>query len=77
VSTVAEIQSALKELPLHEAQEIARWLRNYLDQDRDTCDTSSAQAPVSLPNYAARRKMIFGEKLLPNMVVLAREQERW
>ena len=33
--------------------------------------------PATLPDYAARRRMIFGGKVLPNMVMLAREQERW
>jgi len=38
---------------------------------------SATPMPVSLPDYAARRRMIFGDKVLPNMVMLAREQERW
>ena len=77
MSKVAEIQNALKELPLRDAQDVARWLENYLDQNGTNHVASSPQAPVRLPDYAARRKMIFGEKVLPNMVMLAREQERW
>jgi hypothetical protein len=77
VSNVVEIQNALKELPLHDAQDVARWLENYLDQNGANRAPSSPQAPVRLPDYAARGKMIFGEKVLPNMVMLARERERW
>ena len=32
---------------------------------------------TELPDYAARRRMILGDKVLPNMVLLGREQERW
>jgi hypothetical protein len=32
MSTVTEIESALRELPLSEVQELAQWLQKYLDQ---------------------------------------------
>jgi hypothetical protein len=35
------------------------------------------KTPLKLPDYAARRRMILGDKVLPNMVLLGREQERW
>lgn len=45
---------------------------------------AAAEAPVRTskrrihwPDAAARRRKIFGEKVLPNMVLLAREQERY
>ena len=77
MSTVIEIEAALKELPLQDAQAIAQWLQKYLDQQRDAQTTSASQASVRLPDYAARRRMILGDKVLPNMVMLGREQERW
>ena len=30
-----------------------------------------------LPDYSARRRRIFGDKVLPNMVLSARAQEPW
>jgi len=77
MSTVAEIEIALKELPLQEVQEVARWLQKYLEQKHDGKAALNNQAPIKLPDYAARRRMIFGEKIVPNMVLLGREQERW
>ena len=77
MSTVIEIEAALKELPRQDAQAIAQWLQKYLDQQRDAQTTSAPQASVRLPDYAARRRMILGDKVLPNMVMLGREQERW
>jgi hypothetical protein len=77
VSTLLEIETALKELPLQDAEAIGRWLQKYLDQQAVTKVASPPRAQVSLPDYATRRRMILGDKVLPNMVVLGREQERW
>ena len=77
MSTVLEIESALKELPLHEAQKLAQWLQRYLDQQTAANNTRATQTELRLPDYAARRRMIVGDKVLPNMVMLGREQERW
>ena len=77
MSTVVEIESALKQLPLQDAQAIAQWLQKYLDLHHSTQPPSASQTSIKLPDYAARRKIIFGEKTLPNMVLLSREEERW
>lgn len=37
-----------------------------------------APQPVSLPNFAARRRRIFGDTVLPeNLATAARREERW
>ena len=77
MSTVVEIESALKQLPVQDAQAIAQWLQKYLDRHHGTPPPSASPASVKLPDYAARRRMIFGDKVLPNMVLLSREEERW
>ena len=77
MSTVTEIETALKELPLQEAQKLAQWLQKYLDQQTAADTAPASQGKVRLPDYAARRRMILGDKVLPNMVMLGREQERW
>ena len=76
MSTVTEIESALKELPLQEARTLAQWLQKYLDQQAAANTTRAAQVPLNRPNYAARRRAILGDKIRPNMVLLGREQER-
>jgi hypothetical protein len=35
------------------------------------------KGPVRWSDAAARRRRIFGDKVLPNLVLLAREQERY
>jgi hypothetical protein len=77
MSTVTEIETALTELPLEEAQRLAQWLQKYLDQQSAANTARTSQASIRLPDYAARRRMILGDKVLPNMVILGREQERW
>ena len=77
MSTVVEIESALKQLPVQDAQAIAQWLQKYLDRHSPTPPPISRPSSVKLPDYAARRRMIFGDKTVPNMVLLSREEERW
>ena len=77
MSTVTEIESALKELPLEEVQKLSRWLQKYLDQQTAAETTGANLASMRLPDYAARRRRILGDKVLPNMVLQGREQERW
>jgi hypothetical protein len=43
MSTVAEIEAALKQLPVQEAQNIARWLQKYLEQQGDTKTVTASQ----------------------------------
>lgn len=77
MSTITEIETALKELPLEEAQRLVQWLQKYLDQQTATNTSRTSQTSIRLPDYAARRRMILGDKVLPNMVLLGREEERW
>ncbi|MEK7675739.1 MAG: hypothetical protein AAB676_07900 [Verrucomicrobiota bacterium] len=89
MNSILEIEAALRRLPRQDTWEIARWLLEYLAENAEgksrgeTPDNGSsmtpaqATAPVKLPDYAARRRRIFGDKVLPNMVLMAREQERW
>lgn len=77
MSTVLEIESAVKELPIHEAQRLAQWLQSYVEKQTAADKTQHAPAECRLPDYAARRRRIAGDKVLPNMVTLGREQERW
>ena len=77
MSTVLEIESAVKELPIIEAQKLAQWLQSYVAQQTASNNTRATPSELRLPDYAARRRMILGDKVLPNMVLLGREQERW
>ncbi len=64
----------MKQLPVQEAQNIAKWLQKYLEHQGDTRTTSASQIRLRLPDYAARRRVILGDKVLPNMVLLGRVQ---
>ena len=82
MNSVSEIEMALRQLPPQERWEIARWLLEDL-QDRALSQAegkgsadNGGQTPP-LPDYSARRRRIFGNKVLPNMVLAARAEERW
>jgi hypothetical protein len=78
VSKVQEIESALKQLPAKEQWEIARWLLDELEGGvGSTVTGQNGGHTPALPDYAARRRRIFGDKVLPNMVLLSRSEERW
>jgi hypothetical protein len=78
VSKVQEIEAALKQLPSQEQWEVARWLLDDLEERAGSTATeqNGGHTPAP-PEYAARRRRIFGDKVLPNMVLEARAEERW
>jgi hypothetical protein len=77
VSKVQEIESALQQLPSEQQWEVAHWLLDRLEVTTDSTAAPKAKSTPTLPNYAARRRRIFGDKVLPNMVLAARSEERW
>ena len=74
MTSVIEIEAALHQLPQQEKWQIARWLLDDLEANGDL---PASLTPRPLPDYAARRRRIFGNKVLPNLVLAAREEERW
>ena len=82
MNSVLEIEQALKQLPQQERLEIARWLLEDLqegtisDTGGKSSDDNGKRTPP-LPDYSDRRRRIFGSKVLPNMVLAARAEERW
>jgi hypothetical protein len=82
VNSVLEIEMALRQLPPQERWEIARWLLEDLQESNlSRTESKGSGEPVGqnspLPDYSARRRRIFGSKVLPNMVLAARAEERW
>ena len=78
MSTVQEIETALRQLPAQEQWEVARWLLEELEEGTGEAGTAkNGNGAAKLPDYAARRRRIFGEKVLPNMVLESRSEERW
>ena len=78
MSKVLEIESALRQLPAQDQWEVARWLLEALEERTGTAAKGQNGGSVAgLPDYAARRRRIFGDKVLPNMVLASRSEERW
>jgi hypothetical protein len=82
MNSVLEIEQALRQLPPQERLEIARWLLEDLQEGAPSQTESNGSGAnrernPALPDYSARRRRIFGSKVLPNMVLAARAEERW
>jgi hypothetical protein len=82
MSSILEIEKVLRQMSLDDRWEIARWLLDDLQEhtsNRAHAENSgdNGQATTGLPDYAARRRRIFGNKVLPNMVLAARADEPW
>jgi hypothetical protein len=78
MSKVEEIEAALHQLPAQDQWEVARWLLDKLEESAVSPATGKNGGRVpALPDYAARRRRIFGDKVLPNMVLVSRSEERW
>jgi hypothetical protein len=78
MSKVQEIEAALRQLPPQDQWEVARWLLEELEEATGiAAKGQNGDYAATMPDYAARRRRIFGDKVLPNMVLAARSEERW
>jgi hypothetical protein len=82
MNSVLEIEKALRQLPPQERWEIARWLLDDLQegmfgQAQSEGFRDNGRPAPPLPDYSARRRRIFGSKVLPNMVLASRAEERF
>jgi hypothetical protein len=66
MSTVNELKAAIRALSPEERAELERWLQ---------VRTAPAPDAVRLPDQAARRRRILGDKILPNLVLEERHSE--
>ena len=77
MNDVVQIQAARRQLPPREKWQVARWLLEDLEENgHGQAGECSHVPPVPLPDYAARRRRIFGDKVLPNLVLAGRGQSR-
>ena len=66
MSTLPEIKAAIEGLSPTERAELERMLRE---------PARSSLPTLKLPDQAARRRRILGDKVLPNLVIEARQAE--
>ena len=70
---------------LRDTRRLKAWLRQgktveLCERDRliaRIVPANSDQRPVEWPDFAARRKKIFGDRILPNLVIEERERSRY
>ncbi|MCI0536025.1 MAG: hypothetical protein L0Z50_12435 [Verrucomicrobiales bacterium] len=66
MSRLNEIKEAIDALSAQERAELERWFRQ---------DSAEVLGQPRLPDQAARRRRILGDKVLPNLVLEARHSE--
>jgi len=74
--SASELLEKVKTLPLRERRRFFEGV-HALEAAISSQPPHPPKHPVRWPDAAARRRRIFGDKVLPNMVLLAREQERY
>lgn len=81
MNSVLEIENALRQMRPEDRWEVARWLLDELQEQTTgqagAKDSDDGQTGPPLPDYGARCRRIFGNKILPNMVLVARAEESW
>lgn len=75
MNSVLDVEKALRQLTPEDRWEVVRWLLEDLQEHAASRATDQSTPP--LPDYSARRHRIFGDKVLPNMVLAARDEESW
>ena len=70
---------------LRDTKQVKEWLRAGIHievRERgevigDLVPRTPPSPPPALPDFAARRRRIFGDKVLSNMVLVSRSEECW
>jgi len=71
-----ELLEKVKALPPRERRKFLQGV-HQLEEGLATQKPPVRKRPVRWPDAETRRRKIFGEKVLPNLVLLAREEERF
>jgi hypothetical protein len=72
------VEFALRQLPAQDQWEVAHWLLDALEEGNGSAARGQNGGRVpALPGCAARRRQMFGDKVLPNLVLGSRSEERW
>jgi hypothetical protein len=80
MNSVLEVEQALRQLAPEDRWKVARWLLEDLQEHANSHGAAmkpdqTPPTPPTLPDYSSRRRRIFGGKVLPNMVLVARAEE--
>ena len=74
--SATELFDQIKALPPRERRKFFAHVHE-LEQQLATKALPNRRKPIQWPDAAGRRRRIFGDKVLPNLVLLAREAERY
>ena len=69
--STAELVEQIKALPARERRKLVELI---LELEEDSTATSTSPRRIKWPDIQARAKRIFGNKTLPNLVLMEREE---
>jgi hypothetical protein len=76
IMSANEVLEYVKALPPRERRKFFEGVHE-LETALEGEPAARRKRPIRWPDAAARRRRIFGHKVLPNLVLLVREQERY
>jgi hypothetical protein len=71
-----DLLEQVRSLPPRERRKFLVGIRE-LEEGLAAWNTAPRRKPIRWPDAAARRRKIFGARVLPNLVLLARKEERF
>ena len=74
--SAVEVLEQVKALPASERRKFFAEV-HALETALEAQPATGRKRPIRWPDAAARRHRIFGNKVLPNLVLLARDEERY
>ena len=74
--SATELLKKVKALPPRERRKFLQGVHR-LEESLAIAGAANGKKPVRWPDAAARRRRIFGDKVLLNLVLLARQDERY
>ena len=76
IMSANEVLEQVRALPPRERRKFFAGVHE-LERALERVPAARRKRPIHWPDAAVRRRRIFGDKVLPNLVLLAREQERY
>ena len=74
---LSKLEQEIEKLPLDSKWQVAQWLLQDLHRASQAAPQQNGKPAAELdPDYAGRRRKIFGSDVLPNMVLESRSEER-
>jgi hypothetical protein len=79
MTTLAEVETAVEALPRNDQEALLHFLSARLRKETPNRKPRRVEGAVQpeWPDFEARLRAIYGDKVMPSMVLAERDQSRW